>query len=226
MLGRWLVGGSTVIAAAVLVACASSAGTRSGPASQPTGGTPLSARNRTSDDAPSRAAPSPNATAHGIAAECGRVPTSSGPLARLAHLTIKAPATVPAGRLAPVTVTVTSTSTGPRVITTPGASALLLVRGGRVVGRTPGPASAPQVPLPLRAGATLPAQAIPGSVRLTSCGPEAKTSVLATGDYTVVAVLSYELDSLYAAPEADTGDLPTGQRSFVLVSRPAPIVVG
>ena len=152
------------------------------------------------------------------------VPTASGPLSRLAHLAIKTPATVPPGPSASVSATVTSRSDAPRVITTPSTSAVLVVRSGRVVAQARGAASAPPVPLQLSAGATLPAQAIPASVRLVGCGTE--PTALAAGRYTVIAVLGYESDTLNAAPAGGTAAAPAGERSFVLVSNPEPITVG
>jgi hypothetical protein len=206
MLGRWLAGGSALLAAATLLACASSPGT--------------------SADEPSRAAPSREPTLHGTAGACGSVPTSSGPLAHVAHLAITAPATVSAGRSVAVSAAISSKSVVPRVITTPATSALLVVRDDRIVGRALGSASAPNVPLQLRAGKALPAQAIPGSIRLTGCRSGSRAAVLPAGRYALVAVLGYELDSLNAAPAGGTAPPPTGGRNFALVSAPAPIIVG
>jgi hypothetical protein len=171
---------------------------------------------------------SPHGTGRGperpTAAACGSVPTSSGPLAELAQLSIKAPATASVGQVVPVSATVTSRSAVPRMITTPATSALLVVQGGRVVGRALG-GSAPDVPLQLTAGAAQPAQAIPTSIRLDGCGPDTGTTGLANGRFAIVAVLGYQLDSLNSAPEGGTAPPPTGS-SFALVSPPASITVG
>jgi hypothetical protein len=225
MLRRWLAGGSSVIAAATVVACSSSPGSAGGPQSQTAGGSLSSASGRASADEPSRAAPSSGTTPHGGTTVCGTVPTSSGPLAHLAHLAIKAPATASTGQSIPVSATVTSRSAVPRVITTPATSSLLVVQGARVAGRAQG-GSAPDVPLQITAGVARPAQAIPEAVRLAACGPDPKTDALAPGRYAVVAVLNYQLDSLNAAPAGGALPPTRGSRSFALVSAPAPITVG
>lgn len=181
-----------------------------------------------SDDVPSRVAPS--IRPGGGPPTCGPLPTSTGPLATLARLELDAPATAAAGREVPVSVTVRSTSDTPRVVTTPATSALLVVRGDQVVGRTVGTAAAAQVPLQLPARAARPAQAIPQTVRLARCSGGAGTTELAPGQYAIVAVLGYQLDSLNTVPEGAvapprSSTPPTGARAFRLVSAPAPITV-
>ena len=174
MLGRRLVGGPVVIAAVTLVGCASSA-------------------EAPGDDVPSRRPPPIGTTTPGSVAGCGVLPSSTGPLAGVAHLAITAPASAPAGRSVSVTVTVRSTAVMQRVITTPGTSSLLVVRGDRVVARSLGRASAPQAPLQLSSGAVWPAQVIPKSVPLAGCA--SGSARLPTGRYALVAVLGYELDT-------------------------------
>ena len=180
-----------------------------------------------SDDAPSRVAPS--IRPGGGPPTCGPLPASSGPLAVLARLELDAPAAAQAGQEVRVSVTVRSTSDTPRVITTPATSALLVVRGDQVVGRAVGTAAAAQVPLQLPARASRPAQAIPESVRLVACA-DSGTTELAAGQYAIVAVLGYQLDSLNTVPEGAvapprSSGPPTGARAFRLVSPPAPITV-
>jgi uncharacterized protein (DUF58 family) len=161
----------------------------------------------------------------GSVAACGSVPASSGPLASVARLAIKAPATASAGEVVRISATVTSRSAPSRVITTPGTSALLVVRDGKVVGKALG-RSGPAVPLPLTPGSALPAQAVPTSIRLAGCGSGGGSASLAAGRYTLVAVLGYQLDPLNTAPEGGTAAPPTGARDFRLVSAPASITVG
>lgn len=200
---RWLAGGSFVVAAMTAASCAGSAST---------------------DDVPSRVAPSPEPTT-GTAAQCGSMPTSTGPLATVAHLAINAPNSAPAGQAVPVSVTVTSRSAVPRVITVPGSSAVLVLQDNRVVGRAVGTARALRVPLSLTGGATQPAQAVPKSISLISCESTARDALVA-GDYALVAVLGYQLDSLNAAPIGELASPPTGQRSFALVSAAVSITIG
>lgn len=226
MLRQWLAGGSSVIATAALVACASSPSTGRGHKSQAAAGLLSSASGLMSADVPSRAAPSRQPMPRGTGGECGSVPRSSGPLAHLAYLAIKAPATVSVGTSVSVSTTVISKSVAPRVIAMPATSALLVVRDGRVVGQALGRSSAPRVPLQLTAGARLPAQTIPQSVRLTDCGSDSKGARLTAGRYALVAVLGYERDSLNAASAGSTGSAQTPGRSFALVSASAPIILG
>jgi hypothetical protein len=150
-------------------------------------------------------------------ADCPSVPASTGPLTHLARLTISAPSTAHRGDNVPVTVRVEIWTDGPRVITTPATSAVLVVHGDRVVCRSAAPPSATNIPLIVRAGSHRPGQALPTAVRLTT----GNSGDLPPGTYTLVGVLGYRLDPLNAA--VDGGPLP--QRSFALVSEPAPITV-
>jgi hypothetical protein len=199
MFGRRLANVCTVIAAAGLIACASQSGGEGGKSPAPV-------------------------TTNSESTGCGSLPVSSGPLAQSARLTLKAPGTASPGQVVRVDATVTSPAGLPRVVTTPATSALLVVSGGSVVGRALG-GSGPDVPLELTAGSTGPAQAVPTSVRLAGCDSAAGTTPLPAGEYRLVGVLGYQLDALNEAP-ADSSAPPTGNRSFVLISAPAPITVG
>ena len=149
------------------------------------------------------------------------VPSSTGPLAQLAELAISAPGAASTGEWVRVRVTVQLRSGGPRMITTPETSSLLVVSGARVVARRDGAARSGAIPLTLRGGAVAPAQAVPDEVRLTSADDGAP---LPPGSYSLVAVLGYQRDSFNARAD---GDLvaPTGARGFVLVSAPVPLEV-
>jgi hypothetical protein len=151
----------------------------------------------------------------------GTVPSSTGPLARLAELAISAPQIAAAGELVLVGVTIRVRSTGPRMITTPGSSALLVVSGDRVVAGRGGPARAGAIPLNLRAGVVAPAQAVPVAVRLTA---DNESAPLAPGQYSLVAVLGYQTDSLNTGTDGGFAP-PTVARGFVLVSAPARLEV-
>ncbi|MBV9870425.1 MAG: hypothetical protein JO214_07365 [Frankiaceae bacterium] len=192
-------GGTLLVAATTLVACAGGSG---------------SARR---DQAPISINGESSSPAH---SDCGAVPTSTGPLARAAHLTITVPAAASGGEVLPVTATVLSTSPLPRMITTPATSAVLLARDGVVVGRAVG-RPRPSIPLQLAGAGSKPAQAVPTSIRLVTCGPPNATTPLPAGQYDVVGVLGYQLDSLNQAPADSSGAPPTGGRSFVLVSAAA-----
>jgi hypothetical protein len=109
------------------------------------------------------------------------------------------------------------------MITMPAMSAVLIVRGDRVVGQTVGAPAAARVPLTLAARAEQPAQAVPDSVVLAGCGARGGNA-LPPGRYTLVAVLGYQLDSLNAAADASVPPA-AGGRSFALVSAPVPITV-
>ena len=150
------------------------------------------------------------------------VPSSSGPLAPLAELSITAPDAAQAGRVVPVVATVRARSTGPRKITTPRTSALLVVSGDRVVARQDGPEDVGAIPLILHAGRMSPAQAVPSAVRLVSSGTG---EPLVPGRYALVAVLGYQNDSFNSAADLGLRRPPTGGRPFVLVSRPVPLEV-
>jgi hypothetical protein len=186
----------------MLVGCGS-------PASPGTGGGSVvaSPASGSSSQPPQRAVP------------CGTVPVSSGPASAVARLTVSAPSTARAGSSVPVESRIEVTNDAPRIITASTGSRILIVRGGRVVGASTG-GSAPAVPLPLRAGTTRPAQALPESVHLAGCTVDAKGAELPPGEYALVGVLAYGGD-----PMNNAQDGGAGSRSFVLVSAPVPITV-
>ena len=154
------------------------------------------------------------------AASCGRVPGSTGPAARLADLRVTAPASAAAGATIAVQVVVDVHADGPRIITVPAASRLLITRGATVVGASE-PGSGPaEVPLPLTAGTTRPAQAAPAALTLVGCaGADGSTQKpLPPGTYGVVAVVAYGQDPLQGAASG-------GAKQFALVSAPWAISV-
>lgn len=217
MFGRWSLLGATLAAMMVLVSCASG-----GPVAHGGDGAADRSTTGSSDDVPSRVAPTRRPASPPVAATCDTVPPSSGPLTHAATLAVSAPASASLGKPASVTTTMTARVAMQRVITAPAWSALLLVRDGRVVARTLGAKSPADIPVQLRAGATTPAQAVPRSIMPVPCRSGA-SGRLAAGRYDVVAVLGYRLDPLNAAPDAT--DLPPYARGqkFALVSAPAPI---
>jgi hypothetical protein len=163
---------------------------------------------------------------------CGDVPSSSGPAANLAKLSLKAPETAASGATVPVTVTVQVLSDGIRIITTAAASDVLIVQDGRVVGRSAALRPHLAVPMQLRRGADRPAQVVPDTVRLAGCpagsgADDAKRPALPTGRYSLVAVLGYGTDSLNNAVDGPTASSSgmAGQRGFTLVSDPVPVTV-
>lgn len=224
MRGQKLAGGLCLIMA-LLTACASGSGSGGPGASHTPKGATGETSGMTTDDAPSRVAtPHGLVTRPGAAPECGPVPTSSGPLAHLARLSLEGPSSASAGASAQITTTVSSMDAAPRVIATPATSGLLVVRGNRVVGGVLG-GSAPEVPLQLSPGTASPAQTVPSSVRLVACngGGAGAEAALEAGRYSLVAVLGYRVDSLNSAPNDGPSLSSTGGRGFVLVSAPAAI---
>ncbi|GAB3589902.1 hypothetical protein GCM10027446_03460 [Angustibacter peucedani] len=168
------------------------------------------------DDVPSAGSQAPPP-----ATTCGTVPTSEGPATALVTVRLDAPSTASAGEEVAVTVTLDVTSDGPRLITVPASSRLLLVRDGAVVGAS-GPGSGPAgVPVMLSAGASRPAQAVPDRVALVGCptGDGSAGSPLAPGAYDLVAVLGYGSDPL----QGNAGG--SGGRAFTLVSAPHRLTV-
>jgi hypothetical protein len=148
--------------------------------------------------------------------------TTTGPLATIADLLVQAPANAPAGASVRASVTVRVRSAGPRMITTPATSALLVLSGDRVMARADGATDAPAIPLIMRPGRVAPAQAVPDSVRLIAADTG---TPLPPGEYALVAVLGYHNDPLNSAADVDRPRLPTAARPFVLVSEPLPMDV-
>lgn len=165
--------------------------------------------------------PGHDASAADSVPTCGKVPTSTGPLADVARVSVGALGPARAGEEVSVRVTLEARSDTQRVILTSASSALLLVNGDDVVARTEGDRTAGQIPLRLVAGRTWPAQAVPASIRLESCRGGRP---LPAGQYAVVAVLGYEPDSLNTAADGAAAR-PTGSRSLQLVSAPQPITI-
>jgi hypothetical protein len=153
--------------------------------------------------------------------DCAVVPSSSGPLTPLAELVVESSGAAPSATVLRARVTVRVGTTGPRMITTPATSALLVVSGDRIVARRNGAAGSRSIPLILRAGAVVPAQAVPGDVLLAAADG---ADPLTPGRYVLVAVLGYQADSFNSRTEAAVRP-PTGARNFVLVSDPEPIEV-
>lgn len=173
-----------------------------------------------SDDAPTRATGARGPDTPATVALCGPVPTSSGPLAKLARLTLGAPARAAIGTTVTAAVTVTMNPASPRVVTIAAASALLVVRDGEILAGTRGGS---QTGTLLQPGASAPqlATAVPTSTRLDTCA--GGTTKLAAGQYSLVAVLGYRVDSLNSA--ADDAPAEPGRQTFVLVSPPSPLTV-
>jgi hypothetical protein len=151
-------------------------------------------------------------------AACASVPAPSGPLARAAVVVLRAPASGRAGAELAVSVAVTARSTHARVLTVPASSAVLVLRDGKVVGRTAG-ATTGLIPLTLAAGVSRRAQAVPHSVRLTGCH-----GALPAGHYELIAVLGYRVDSLNSTADSVLGR-PSGAKTFTLLSAATPVTV-
>jgi hypothetical protein len=119
-----------------------------------------------------------------------------------------------------VQVTVDVLADGQRIITVPASSRLLLTRGTSVVGTSDPGVGPAGVPLPLSAGATRPAQAVPGTIKLVGCDNADGTAgrPLSPGSYGVVAVLAYGQDPLQGAAGGNA-------KVFTLVSPPSAVVV-
>jgi hypothetical protein len=154
---------------------------------------------------------------------CARLPVSSGPLSKLARVVVNAPRSGPAGQVVSVSSVIKISADGARVITSSASSDLLIVRDDRVVGRSGPLPERTDIPLPLKAGAARPGQAVPTSVRLSGCPTVAggAAAPLPAGEYGLVAVLGYRLDPLNAAADGARA----GGSTFVLVSEPVTITV-
>ena len=208
-----------------LAACASSSAPRQGVGQSVSATVPARASSSDGggiDDVPSRlpAAGSTPATQP----RCGGVPSSSGPLAHLARLTITLPPSAGPGDSVPVLASLSASAGLPRVITTPATSALLVVQDEQVVGITRD-ATLPEVPLMLAGTATQPAQALPRAIRLDGCPSGGTTSALPAGRYSVVAALGYRLDNLYSGTDGGGAAPQSGGLGFVLISPPVTITL-
>jgi hypothetical protein len=151
---------------------------------------------------------------------CGQVPTSTGPAAALVTVRVESPGTADAGAAIPVTATIDVHQAGPRIITRPTTSKVLVTQGQSVVGGMSSPEESHDIPVILTAGASRPAQAVPSHVTLTRCPPagSATGAPLPPGTYGLVAVVSYGQDPLQGA-------VGGGSRAFQLVSDAAVIQV-
>lgn len=151
---------------------------------------------------------------------CGRVPTSTGPAARLVTLRLESSVATNAGASVPVTARIDVHHDGPRIITRPTTSRILVTQGDSIVGGSSGSREDQDIPVVLTAGASRPAQALPTHVTLSRClpGSTATGAALPPGTYGLVAVLSYGQDPLQNAAGG-------GSRSFQLVSKPTTIVI-
>ncbi|CAN5669368.1 hypothetical protein BH10ACT8_BH10ACT8_06710 [soil metagenome] len=159
---------------------------------------------------------------------CGPLPTSSGPAAAVATVRLTAPGTAAAASTIQVQASLDVAHDATRIITGPSSSDVLIVQDGQVVGRSNERRPALAVPLQLQSGRGRLLQAVPTSVVLSGCpsgtGPgDAQRSPLPAGDYSLVAVLGYSVDSLNGA--ADGGNAAPGAASYALVSEPVAVTV-
>jgi hypothetical protein len=159
-------------------------------------------------------------------ASCGTVPTSTGPAATAATISLHSPSTAPRGSTITVTTTLRALSNRYRIITDPRTSEVLVLADNRVVGRTGHTGrSLLTVPVPLRQAELRPLQVVPDAVRLVGCPAAGRDTGadLPAGRYAMVAVLGYTMDSLNSA---DSGiDRTSGARPFTLVSAPVPLTI-
>lgn len=147
-----------------------------------------------SDDTPTRM---PSQTTP--ATRCAQTPASAGPAAQLITLTVSAPATAASGSALTVVTTIVATSNGPRLVLKPAGSRLEILNAGAVVATAAG--TGLDVPVPILAGRTLPAQTIPPSVPLLGCDGAA----LPAGTYVLRATLAYGSDPLNNANDSTGG---------------------
>jgi hypothetical protein len=152
-------------------------------------------------------------------ASCGEVPTSTGPAADLVRVRLEAPGTAAAGATIPVAGTIDVLRGGPRIITRPASSKVLVTQGGSVVGVSRSQ-DTHDIPVVLTAGGSRPAQALPAQVSLTRCtsGGAETGEALVAGTYGLVAVVSYGQDPLQGAAGG-------AGRTFQLVSEATAVVV-
>ena len=115
------------------------------------------------------------------------------------------PASGAAGSTLGVSTTLVVRSDAPRVVLNPATSGLVVLRGGAVVASAAGQGVA--VPLPLRAGATKPAQVVPEALPLVGCDG----APLPAGRYTVRAVVGYGGDPLDAGCRRWARQVPAGE---------------
>jgi len=126
---------------------------------------------------------------------------------------LTAPATARSGASISVQSRLLVRSDGPRVVTQPATSALVVLQGTTVVARTTG-VEGPAVPLQLRAGEQRPAQTVPDVLTLVGCD----LVPLPAGSYAIQAVVGYGDDPLNAGPGGGPG-------RFTLVSPPQALTI-
>lgn len=129
-----------------------------------------------------------------------------------------------AGSRVAVRATISFSRPAPRTISVPRRSELVVLDGDRIVARGSGAPSAAEIPLVAAAGASRPAQAVPSSVELTTCGEPGGSAPLPAGSYRLAAVLAYRLDALNSGVDGPARPFPA-RRDFALVSEPVPIRV-
>jgi hypothetical protein len=156
----------------------------------------------------------------GVLRSCGDLPASTGPAASLVTLRLDPPEPATVGSMIAVTASIDVQRGGPRIITRPQGSRIVVAQGTSVVGGASVPRGTHDVPVVLTAGATRPVQALPPQVVLSRCpGPEADAKApLPAGTYSLVAVLAYGQDPLQNAAGG-------GSRTFQLVSEPVELVI-
>jgi hypothetical protein len=185
-------------------------------------------------DEPTRS-PTPSAGSQSpavpLVVACTTMPSSAGPAVSVAQVGLTAPGTAAPGSVLEVRTQLSVASAGTRIIASPAESALLVLQDGRVVARQAGDPRGAAIPLPLRAGATLPAQAVPTRISLVGCSSaagRAPGAALAPGRYDVVAVMGYRMDSLNNAADGSAAVAPPGisGRAFHLVSAAVPLTIG
>ena len=155
-------------------------------------------------------------------AGCGQVPTATGPAAELVTLQLVAPSEGQAGTEVSVRSVITVHADGQRIITGPAMAEVVIAQRGVVVGRSSEVPPNMTIPLVLKAGSTRPAQAMPGTVRLSGCpdGAGGARSPLSPGRYELIGIMGYRLDPFNSGFD---GMQAGGQ--FEIVSQPAQITV-
>ena len=123
----------------------------------------------------------------------------------MAAVRLALPASGAAGSTLGASTSVVVRSDAPRIVLQPAASGLVVLRGGTVVASAAGHGVA--VPLPLRAGATMPAQVVPEALPLIGCDG----TPLPAGRYTVRAVVGYGGDPLNAGAGDGVRQVPAGE---------------
>ena len=183
----------------------------SGPSSGPGGtGSVSSAPSPSSDVSSPPAQPSSPVPTPGCGPASSPPAASTGSAASLVTVRVEVPPSVAVGSPVGARTVLEVSGDGPRVVLRPAASALYLLDAGRVVAVAAG--SGPEIPLPLRAGARWPGQAVPTAVGAVGCDG----APVAAGRYDVVAVVAYGTDPANSAQGGSAG-------GFALVSAPVEV---